>query len=240
MSSHVLYGPPSPKRSLQRRCCPSVEFFERDGWTGYPLLEILLRIMTVSPPDGASVMAYAMDHHEMKFQEEELDLLPKHLTDYFEKSSLRRRHPSFFRFLYRRGLLNCVENLHDILYRNASGEIFGAVISEEFDLEKYPTYLDDIRRGNDVLTMMRGMNYDIASFVHCMATRSISGCVLEIPDHLSWDLDEERERTLTFLLCRRRALYGNEQLQGVPPEMWREIIKHISVYDILIRKNPLK
>lgn len=239
MSSCVIYGPPSPNRSFQRRICPTVEFLVRDKWTEYPLLEILLRILVSNPPDGASVMAYAMDHHGMEFQEEELDLLPKHLTDYLEKYS-PRRHPSFVRFLYRRGLLNCVENLQDILYRNTSGEIFGAVISEEFDLEKYPTYIDDIKRGNDLLTMMRGMNYEIASFVHEMATTSISGCVLEIPGHLSWELEGEPERTLTFLLCRRRALYGNEQLRGVPPEMWREIIKHVSVYDILIRKNPLK
>ena len=238
-----MNGPPSPKRSIRRGHCPSVEFFKKDGWYTYSLLDILFRILTANPPDAASVMRHAMECHCMEFKPEETSLLSKYLTEYMESYNWVR--PELVHFLYKKGVLSCVDGLSDILYRKSCHSVLAAVISEKLNLEAFPTYLQDrerqLRRPSyDCATIMRVESYEMVKFVKEMSSIPISLCVPGVPGYLSWHLCPEFERTMTFLLCLKRSLCGAENLQGVPREMWLEIIKHITVYDILIRRSPLK
>jgi hypothetical protein len=235
-----MYGPPSPRRSLQRHC-PSVDFFGTDGWNQRELIDILRLILTSNPPDAASTMKHALEYHGMQFKPEDTPALSKLLSEYMK--SPRSARPELVRFLYKKGVLSCVDGLADILYRTGS-PVLADVISEELVVP--PLYLEDrerkLRRPGsfDIVDFVRLETYDMAGFVQEISSTGISPCVPEIPGCQSWNFVPKLSRTMTFLLCMRRALHGAENLQGVPREMWLEIIKHISVYDILIRRSPLK
>ena len=235
-----MYGPPSPTRPFQRHC-PSVDFFERDGWSQRDLIGILRLILTSNPPDATSIMKHAMEYHEMQFEPKDTPALSKLLSEYME--SPRSARPELVRFLYKKGVLSCVDGLADILYRTGS-PVLADVISEELVVP--PLYLEDRQRklkrpeSFDIVDFVRGKTYDMVRFVQEISSAGISPCVPEIPGYQSWNFVPKLSRTMTFLLCMRRALHGAENLQGVPREMWLEIIKHISVYDILIRRSPLK
>jgi len=238
-----MNGPPSPRRPFQRHC-PSVDFFVKDGWDKWELIDLLGGILTSNPPDAASIMKHAMEYHGMQFKPEDTPALSKLLPEYME--SRRSSRPELVRFLYKKGVLSCVDGLADILYRTGSPVLAAVISNGPLVLEVLPSYRKDrerkLRRPEsfDIVDFVRGETYDMVRFVEEISSTGISTRVPEIPGCQSWNFVPKLSRTMTFLLCMRRALHGAENLQGVPREMWLEIIKHISVYDILIRRSPLK